>query len=76
MKINGPLFSLKASGSVGPRLTFSQRKSGPQARIQKKNTDANTSGQQTERGYFDDGRTAWGTLSAADKAEWKAFNEG
>ncbi len=75
MKIKGPLFSLKASGSVGPRLTFSQRRSGPQVRIQKSNADANTTNQQTERGYFDDGRTAWGTLSDANKAAWDTFNK-
>ncbi len=76
VKINGPLFSLKATGSVGPRLTFSQRRSGPQVRFQKKQADVITADRTTERGFFNDGRTAWNTLSDADKAAWDIFNKG
>jgi len=35
-KVRGPLLSQKASGSVGPCLTFSQRNSGQQVRYQRK----------------------------------------
>lgn len=35
-KLHGPLFSLKASGSIGPVLTYSERKTGSQVRYQRK----------------------------------------
>jgi len=35
-KLNGPLFSLNASGSIGDELTYSKRKSGNQVRFQRK----------------------------------------
>lgn len=75
-KLKGPLFSVRASGSVGPRLAFSKRKSGPQVRYQKSQADAKTSAQQTERAYFDEARLMWVTLADADKTAWDTFNKG
>ena len=76
VKLIGPLFSLNASGAVGKDLTYSNRKSGGQVRKQKKQAYANTAAQQPVQTYFDEGRTAWGTLSDADKTAWDTFNKG
>lgn len=75
-KLSGPLFSLQASGSVGPRLTFSQRKSGPQVRLQKAQLDVTTAGRTIERDFFIEAYEHWNTLSDADKATWDVFNKG
>lgn len=72
-KITGPLFSQEASGSMGPRLTFSHRKSGQQVRFQKKQKDYNTADQATQRNYFELGSTAWGTLTPQEKQQWNDF---
>jgi len=69
-----PLFSISASGSVGPRLTFSQRKSGPQVRIQKAQLDALSVPQLLERSYFVEAYEHWNTLTIENKADWTAFN--
>ena len=75
-KLTGPLFSLQAGGSIGPRLTYSQRKSGAQVRVQKAQLDVITADRSTERGYFQDSATAWGTLSDDEKSQWNVFNAG
>ena len=72
-KIEGPLFSQEASGSMGPRLTFSQRKTGQQVRFQKKQKDHNTASQTVQRGFFEEGYAAWNTLSDAEKQQWNDF---
>ncbi len=53
MKVKGPLQSLAASGIIGPRITFSKRKSGQQARFQRGQKDAESAAQLTQRGKFD-----------------------
>ncbi|KKK68332.1 hypothetical protein LCGC14_2945110, partial [marine sediment metagenome] len=53
MKIKGPLQSEKASGMIGPRITFSERKSGQQARFQKSQKDAESAAQIVQRGKFE-----------------------
>ena len=72
-KVAGPLFSQEASGAMGPRLTFSQRKSGQQVRIQKAQADVTTAGRTTQRDYFSTAYAAWNTLSDADQQEWNDF---
>ena len=52
MKILGPLQSLEARGTVGPRITFSKRKSGQQARYQKSQKDAESPNQLIQRAKF------------------------
>ena len=75
-KISGPLMSASAHGKVGPRLTFSKRASGQQARIQGKNHDANSTSQQTQRALFLGARDKWLLLSTAQKTLWKDYNAG
>ncbi len=74
-KVEGPLFSLKASGSVGPRLTFSQRKSGPQVRIQKAQLDVTTADRTIERDFFIEAYEHWNTLNANEQGQWNTFNK-
>ncbi len=52
MKIKGPLMSEEARGTIAGNLTFSKRKSGQQARFQKKQSDANSPSQQIQRSSF------------------------
>ena len=70
-KLSGPLLSVKASGSVGERLTFSERKSGSQARFQKAQKDVITAKRTTQRGYFRTSCDWWNTLTADEQAEWE-----
>ena len=72
-KLKGPLFSNEASGSMGPRLTFSQRKSGQQVRFQKAQVDVITTDRTTQRDYFALGYAAWNTLNAAEQKQWNDF---
>jgi len=73
VKLRGPLLSLKATGSISQRLTYSQRKSGPQARYQKAQADVTTTGRTTQRGYFTEAVAQWNTLTAAEKQAWNDF---
>ncbi len=72
-KLKGPLFSNVASGLLGPRLTFSQRKSGQQVRFQKAQTDVTTTDRTTQRYYFIEAYEQWNTLSPADQQQWNDF---
>jgi hypothetical protein len=75
-KITGPLLSITARGSFGPRLTFSQRQSGQQVRIQKKQGDVITTKRTTQRGRFTEGYEHWNTLTGAEKSQWTTFTKG
>jgi len=72
-KIIGPLFSNTASGSIGPRLTFSVRKSGQQARFQRAQKDVNSDSQNTQRGRYTSAVSWWKILTAAEKIEWMSL---
>ncbi len=52
MKIQGPLQSEEARGSVGLFLTFSKRRTGQQVRFQRKQKDAESPGQIIQREKF------------------------
>lgn len=70
-KLNGPLLSVAASGSLGPRLTFSTRTSGAQVRYQRSQKDVITDARTTQRGFFQLTVNWWNELSPAEKSEWK-----
>jgi len=74
-KIAGPLLSMAASGSMGPRLTFSQRKSGQQVRFQRTQTDIVTSARATQRDYFKSAAGWWGEMTAAEKSGFGGYDE-
>lgn len=73
VKIRGPLLSVSASGAMGPRLTFSKRASGQQARIQKAQADVTTAGRTTQRDYFIEAYEHWNTLNDAEQQQWNDF---
>jgi hypothetical protein len=70
-KITGPLMSMTASGLVGARLVFSNKKTGQQVRFQRSNIDANSFDQKTNRAVYQDAVAEWNLLSAAEKKVWK-----
>lgn len=70
-KIKGPLYSVRASGMIGERLTFSHRASGQQARFQKKQTDIITVDRQAVRDIYTLGVAAWNILSISEKGVYK-----
>lgn len=72
-KIKGPLLSQSASGLFGPRLAFSQRSSGQQARIQKAQADVITSARTTQRDYFIEAYEHWNTLTGPQQQDWNDF---
>lgn len=70
-KILGPLHSISAAGSFGPRLTFSNRKSGQQCRIQKAQVYTPNTAQQTAREAYATAYAGWNALSEEEKQEYK-----
>lgn len=58
-KLNLPLHSLKARGTIGKYLTFSERKSGSQVRWQKKQKDVITEARINQRAKFLLARDSW-----------------
>ena len=66
MKVETPLQSLEASGMVGPRITFSKRKSDQQVRFQRKQKDAKSNSQITQRQKF---------LNASLSCRYMAYGE-
>lgn len=60
VKLSAPLHSLKAQGTVGTNLTFSERKSGSQVRWQKKQKDKITSARTIQRARFSLCLDSWG----------------
>lgn len=72
-KINGPLFSIAARGTIAGALTYSKRKSGQQTRYQKKQKDVITPARTAHRAIFQEAKTYWQTLSDNEKAQWEQF---
>lgn len=72
-KLKGPLLSLNASGRIGPQLTYSERKSGPQARIQKNQADVVTADRTVQRDYFIEAYEKWNELNDAEQQQWNDF---
>jgi len=72
-KLKGPLFSLAAHGRIGPRLTYSTRKSGAQVRIQNNQADVTTTNRTTQRDYFQEAYGKWNELNDAEKQQWNDF---
>lgn len=59
MKIKGPLHSDGASGTFGGQLVFSERKSGSQVRLQKKQKDKITTARTVQRNKFLVAKEMW-----------------
>ena len=75
-KLNGPLLSVNAHGSIAKRITYSKRYTGNQVRFQRANKDANTSSQQTQRALFLEALEKWNSLTPSEKEQWNEYNKG
>jgi len=69
----GPLFSLKASKSIGGILTYQGRPSGTAIYKKPTPTDPQTPAQLQMREYMGEARTAWKALPQDDKDAWNNF---
>ena len=71
-KLTAPLFSLKASGQLAKTLVYMNWKGIEDVRQYVIPANPNTSGQQTQRGYFTDAVDAWHTAGfhAIDLTAW------
>lgn len=67
MKLKQPLLSSTAHGTIKPRLTFSQRKSGAQVRIQKAQKDRITPARTIQRNKFQQACAGWNGLTDEEK---------
>ena len=70
-KVNGPLFSIAAHGTLGGALTFSQRKTSNQARFQKPQKDFLTLTRSLQRIKFGIASRIWANLTQAEKDQLK-----
>jgi len=73
VRVKGPLFSLKASKSIGKILTFQGRPKGTSCYRKPTPADPRTASQLLMRQYMGDARTAWKALSQANKDAWNSF---
>jgi len=73
-KTTGPLFSCAAHGTIAKKMTYSTRKNYQLTRWQKKNRDANSAAQNTERGIFLTARDNWNALSESERDLWTDWN--
>ena len=73
MKLTGPLLSVTAWGSMGPRLTFSRRASGQQVRFQRAQKDVITVKRTNQRFKFNQGLLLWQSLPKEEKDLWKLY---
>jgi len=67
-KVNGPLFSIGASGQLAKAMIFSQRKSGQMVRAYHKPSGAPTGAQLAQRALIAELTLAWQQLTPAEKA--------
>ena len=70
-KVEGPLLSLSAHGSLGNVLTFSERSKVNQVRFQKKQKDYENAARQPIRQAFSLGIELWNYLLQSDKEDWR-----
>ena len=75
VKLTGPLLSQEASGTFGPRLTFSRKKTGQQVRFQRKQKDYVNAARTTQRGYFQMAAGWWGEMTAEEQAGFAGYDE-
>lgn len=75
-KLEAPLLSEQASGTLAGVLTFSSRKSGQQVRFQKKQKDVITSLRTAQRAKYNEAVSAWNNLNPTQKANWTRQAQG
>lgn len=69
-KLKGPLLSNTASGTFGPRLTFSRRTSGQQVRTQHAQVDYENTKRKIVRDAFRYAIILWNSMPANEKRYW------
>jgi len=69
-KLTGPLLSLEARGSFGPRLTFSARHSNNLVRFQRAQTDFESTKRAPQREAFRLGMELWSYLPEPEREYW------
>lgn len=72
-RTKGPLFSLKASKSIGKVITYQGRPTGTAVYKKPTPTDPKTASQLLMRQYMGEARTAWKELSQTDQDAWNNF---
>ena len=72
-KLEGPLLSVDAHGTLGGVLTYSKRKIVKQVRFQRKQKDVITTDRTTNRTYFQEAVAAWHTLPGGEQDQWNDF---
>lgn len=72
-KIKGPLFSVTAEGTFGPRLTFSRRTSGQQVRYQRAQVDYENEARLEQRTFFRMAVEWWHDLTPDEQDEWNTI---
>ena len=75
-KLQGPLLSVNAHGSIAKRITYSKRYTGNQVRFQRANKDANSTSQQTQRALFLEALGKWNELTDEQQELWNEYDEG
>lgn len=71
-KIQGPLMSITAAGSIGSMLTYSTTTSSPVAKRISAPAKRTSAAQQARRVIYLDAVTAWHALTETEKAEYSA----
>ena len=69
-KLEGPLLSLNAHGTLGGILTYSNRKIVKQVRFQRKQKDFENENRQPVRNAFKYGVELWNSLTQQEKDYW------
>lgn len=72
-KVQGPLMSISASGSVGKILTFRACRRGSVVQLLSAPTGAPSAAQQSERARMQDARAAYRALTAPERIEWQTL---
>jgi hypothetical protein len=74
-KLKGPLLSETARGSFGPRLTFSRRPSGQQARYQRAQKDYENEARAAQRIKFFIAKNWWKQMTATEQAGFDGYTK-
>jgi hypothetical protein len=70
-KVDSPLFSVAAHGTIAGALTFSKRRTSNQVRYQKSQTDKITTARSLQRIKFGVASRIWANLTPAQKDQLK-----
>lgn len=70
-RVNGPLLSIEASGSVAGLLTWLNSPTGPNVRRLARQRNVYSAAKQSHRIMFSFLQRAWSTLSPSEQASWE-----